>query len=151
MIAFADGGPAGGAGWEGGELAGLAVAVALCPDGFCFAHKKSPRRGEVDQKLLMITKAPVLAERQIMECRSFFLAAGAGAEAAPDGAIEPTADHFEAEVGQLGGVFGEGEFAVVDGGSHRSGAVDVVTVTRKRWNTGPIGCRFMSCHIRVTV
>ena len=36
----------------------------------------------------------------------------------PDGAVEALARDVSAEVAELGGVFGEGESAAVDGGGH---------------------------------
>jgi len=51
----------------------------------------------------------------------FALTTGASAEAFPDSAVEALAGDVGAEVAELGGVFGEGEGAAVDGGSHVSG------------------------------
>ena len=48
------------------------------------------------------------------------LTASASAEAFPDRAVEAASLKVGAEIAQLGGVFGEGELAAVDGGGHGS-------------------------------
>jgi hypothetical protein len=54
------------------------------------------------------------------------LTASASAEAFPDRAVEAASLKVGAEIAQLGGVFGEGELAAVDGGGHGRQAVEVL-------------------------